>query len=297
MVQITFPSELVQIPKKYFDLSNRPGTLVDLNYSTYESFSYQDKTRVLKKRAVVYLPYNYNEKEKYNVVYLMHGGWSNETTYLGTPDRPHPFKNVLDHALADKKMTPMIVVCPTYNNLSEKDSSDYNLAIELTNNYHHELVNDLMPAVAETFHTYSKDGSKASLKESRDHRAFIGLSMGSVATWRTFQYCLDYFRYFMPSSGSITNNGSLLAEMVRRQKHTWQDFFIFAASGTDDFAFASFTNQIMAMKDEKSGIFKYANNSEDGNLYYLIQEGNEHNLEAAIQYFYNGMIQLWRNKR
>ena len=295
MTQIVFPNELVQIPQEYFKPSNQAGTLVNLDYSTYESFTYQDKEKILHKRAVVYLPYNYDKKTPYNVVYLMHGGWSNETTYLGTPKNPHPFKYVLDHAIADKKMMPMIVVCPTYNNLSQDDSSDYELAIQLTNNYHHELVNDLMPAVARAFHTYSENGSKESLKASRDHRAFVGLSMGSVTTWRTFQYCLDYFRYFMPSSGSISNNGHVLAEMVRKQNHSWQDFFIFAASGTRDFAYPSFTNQIEEMKNDISGIFKYANNSKDGNLYYLVQEGNEHDLSAAMQYFYNGLICLWKD--
>ena len=295
MTQIVFPSKLVQIPQDYFRPSTQPGTLINLDYSTYESFTYQDKKRVLHKRAIVYLPYNYDQSIPYNVVYLMHGGWSNETTYLGTAENPEPFKYVLDHAIADKKMTPVIVVCPTYNNLSQNDSSDYELAIRLTNNYHHELVNDLMPAVARAFHTYSKDGSKESLKNSRDHRAFVGLSMGSVATWRTFQYCLDYFRYFMPSSGSISNKGWVLAEMVKKQNHDWQDFFIFAASGTRDFAYPSFTNQIEAMKNDSSGIFKYANNSTDGNLYYLIQEGNEHNWNAAVQYFYNGLLCLWKD--
>lgn len=45
--------------------------------STYESFSYLDKSQELHKCTVVYLPYGYNEQEKYNVFYLMHGGRSN----------------------------------------------------------------------------------------------------------------------------------------------------------------------------------------------------------------------------
>lgn len=45
----------------------------------------------------------------------MHGGgWSNETTWLGTPDSPADFKNVIDHAIANREMEPMIIVCPTY---------------------------------------------------------------------------------------------------------------------------------------------------------------------------------------
>lgn len=35
------------------------------------------------------------------MLYLMHGGWSNETTYLGTPENPHELKNIIDHAIQD----------------------------------------------------------------------------------------------------------------------------------------------------------------------------------------------------
>ena len=179
--------------------------------------------------------------------------------------------------MADGKIEPMIVVCPTYNNESEEDSADYSLALQLTENYHNELVNDLIPAVEGTYSTYAEETSLEGLRASRDHRAFCGFSMGSVATWRTFEYCLDYFRYFMPSSGSLTNDGEVMASMVQDSGHDWDDFFIFAASGTDDFAYSSFKNQIEAMAGESSGTFRYADNEGEGNLYFLEQDGGTHN--------------------
>src|SRR5699024_2678780 len=105
---------------------------------------------------------------------------------------------------------PMILVCPTYNNTSPEDSVNYSLALELTDNYHQELVNDLIPAVEGRYSTYAEDISAEALTASRDHRGFGGFSMGSVATWHTFQYCLDYFRYFMPMSGSLTADGDFM---------------------------------------------------------------------------------------
>mgnify|MGYP001060215647 CR=1 FL=1 len=142
-----FPQELEEIPHEYFNAAQEQGTLVDLNYTTYESFSYEEKTQELQKRAVVYLPYGYNEQEKYNVFYLMHGGWSNETTTLGTSEAPSAMKNVLDNAISEGRISPLIVVCPTYNNTSSEDSASYSLALQLTRNYHNELINDLIPAV------------------------------------------------------------------------------------------------------------------------------------------------------
>lgn len=295
VTKAVFPKELEQIPAGYFEESESPGTLVELEYDTYESMTYEEQSQALHKRAIVYLPNGYSEEEKYNVFYLMHGGWSNETTYLGTPDSPSEFKNVLDNGIADGRIYPMIVVCPTYNNTSPDDSGNYSLALRLTENYHRELVNDLIPAVEGIYSTYAEDTTAEGIRASRDHRAFAGFSMGSVATWRTFQYCLDYFRYFMPSSGNLTSDGEYMASMVTDSGHTWSDFFIFAASGTDDFAYSSFKYQIEAMADVSDGTFRYADNEKDGNLYFLEQEGGTHSGEYAMEYFYNGLCWIWQS--
>ena len=205
------PKKLQEIPADYYTEADRQGALAELNYETYESRTYEQKSRKLNKRAIVYLPYGYSENERYNVFYLMHGGWSNETTWLGTPERPGTFKNVIDHAVSDGKMKPFIIVCPTYNNESPSDSGDYTLAYgTLTVNYHNELMNDLIPAVEGTYSTYADNVTPEGIKASRDHRAFGGFSMGSVATWHTFLNCLDAFRYFMPSSGAIDSTGNRL---------------------------------------------------------------------------------------
>ena len=205
------PKKLQEIPADYYTEADRQGSLVELNYETYESRTYEQKSEKLNKRAIVYLPYGYSENERYNVFYLMHGGWSNETTWLGTPERPGTFKNVIDHAVSDGKMKPFIIVCPTYNNESPSDSGDYTLAYgTLTVNYHNELMNDLIPAVEGTYSTYADNVTPEGIKASRDHRAFGGFSMGSVATWHTFLNCLDAFRYFMPSSGAIDSTGNRL---------------------------------------------------------------------------------------
>lgn len=289
----SLPGELAQIPSDYFDEAQQQGTLVNLSYDTYESMTYQERTTTLTKRAVVYLPFGYSEEQKYNVFYLMHGGWSDETTYLGTPENPSAFKNVLDNAMAGGDMEPVIVVCPTYNNTSSSDSDNYGLALELTDNYHNELINDLIPAVEGTYSTYADDTSPEGLAASRDHRAFCGFSMGSVTTWHTFEYCLDYFRYFMPSSGSLTTDGDYMASIVRESGHDWDDFFIFAASGTEDFAYSSFRRQIQAMEDVED-VFRTADNETEGNLWFLVQEGGTHSGEYALQYFYNGMCWIWK---
>ena len=292
----TVPDELEYIPEGYENPATQQGTLNKLTYDTWESFSYEQKSNKITKEAWVYLPYGYTDEEEYNVFYLSHGGWSNETTLMGTDDNPKSFKNVIDNAIQDGNIKPLIIVLPTYNNTSENDSGDYSLAIQLTNQFHNELVNDLIPAVESKYSTYAKDTTPQGLKESRDHRGFGGFSMGSVNTWNTFRYCLDYFRYFMPMSGSYTTDGEYMADLVRQQGYSSQDFFIFAASGTDDFAYSAFKAQIMAMANNSGGMFKLAKNESEGNMSFLERKGYKHDAKATDEYTYNGLRFFWNGQ-
>ena len=156
---------------------------------------------------------------------------------------------------------------------SSEDSSDYSLALRLTENYHNELINDLIPAVEGKYRTYAKNTSSEELCLSRNHRGFSGFSMGSVTTWRTFQYCLDYFYYFMPMSGSLTNDGTFMNQIVEQSGYDSNDFFIYAMSGSDDFAYSSFASQIENMLNHENSYFIDAN-SENGNLLFQVQHIN-----------------------
>lgn len=291
------PMELEYIPQGYEQPAEHQGTLEELVYQTYESFSYEEHSRPIIKTAWVYVPYGYSEEEKYNVFYLSHGGWSNETTIMGTPDSPHSFKHIMDHAIEDGRIRPLIIVLPTYNNTSSSDSGSYSLALQLTDNFHNELVNDLIPAVESKYSTYAESTDAEGLAASRDHRGFGGFSMGSVNTWHTFQYCLDYFRYFLPMSGSFTSDGEYMADIVRGSGHTAEDFFIFAASGTDDFAYSAFKRQIIAMGNVADGTFTLAGDGREGNLLFLEREGYVHDGTASDEYTYNRLRFFWNSEK
>lgn len=287
------PDELEYIPDGYTSPAEHAGTLEKFTYDTWESFTYEQHSQKLTKEAWVYLPYGYTEDQQYNVMYISHGGWNNETAIMGTDASPRSFKHVIDHAIEDGKIKPLIIVLPTYNNTSESDSGSYSLALQLTDQFHNELVNDLIPAVENKYSTYARDTTPEGLAASRDHRGFGGFSMGSVNTWCTFRYCLDYFRYFMPMSGSYGMNGEAMAEMVRLSGHTEDDFFIFTASGTNDFAYSAFKSQIMAMANDSDGFFRLAKTEADGNLSFLEREGYSHDGKASDEYTYNGLRFFW----
>jgi enterochelin esterase-like enzyme len=285
------PQKLKIIPAEYFQAADQQGTLIDLYYDTYESFSYNEKSEPLQKHAVVYLPYGYRKDQKYDVFYLMHGGWGDETTTMGTPQSPSSFKNVIDHAIAAGEMRPLIIVCPTYNNTNKngRDSANFSLAMQLTENYHNELINDLIPAVEGTYSTYAASIRKEDLIASRDHRGFGGFSMGSVATWRTFQYGLDYFHFFLPMScGTSLNEEEIFAAA---EGHDPEDYFVFVMTGTDDFAYSYDTGRTDLMRASK--YFSDVDENATGNFAFRVKEGYSHGGPAAMEYTYNGLMLFW----
>lgn len=279
------PQEISEIPENYFSPASEQGTLVDLDYDTYESFSYDEKSETLKKHAVVYLPAGYDETKEYNIFYLMHGGWGNENQTLGTPGNPSRFKNVIDNAIQSGDFDPLIIVCPTYNNTSSEDSANFSLALRLNQNYHNELVNDLIPAVESKYSTYAKSTSTEDLIASREHRGFGGFSMGSVATWRTFQNCLDYFYYFLPMSCGTSLDDETIWKAA--EGRTQSDYFVFIMTGTEDFAYSYVNGRVNKMRS--SSYF-----TEEENFAYRIKEGYTHGGVSSVEYTYNGLCSFWK---
>ena len=292
--KVAIPQDIQKIPDGYFEPSLQPGTLQELTYQTYESFSYRQKSRKLQKRAIVYLPYGYQKDQPYDVFYLMHGGGGDENATMGIPQRPSRLKNVIDHAVAAGDIRPLIIVCPTYNNTNEngRDSNSFSLAMQLTENFPNELLNDLIPAVEGKYRTFAATTRREDIIASRDHRGFGGFSMGSVATWRTFQYALDEFRYFLPvSCGTTLNDEEILAAASGRRP---QDYFVFVMTGTNDFAYTYDQSRVQRMR--ASRLFVDADRSADGNFAYRVKQGYSHNGAAAMEYTYNGMKAFWGTK-
>ena len=179
-------------------------------------------------------------------------------------------------------MAPVIIVNLTYNNISPQDSSDFGLAIQLTSRYYRELINDLIPAVESKYSTYAASTSPADLIASRQFRAFSGFSMGSVNTWRTFENALDYFYYFNPMSGNVGTPALVFAKIAEQKQ---QDFLIYAVSGTDDFAYRAFKQQVLSLSSQAPRIFK-----EEENIIFRERKGGRHDYRAVCDYTYNALV-------
>lgn len=233
------------------------------------------------KTLKVYLPYGYDANKKYNIFYLMHGGGENENTIFGSDVN---LQNILDHMIENGELEPMIVVTPTFNgNGSEAQ------------NFWEEFRASVIPFVEGKYSTYANSTSDADIKASRRHRAYGGFSMGSVSTWNVFLNCLDYCAYFMPLSGDLwcdnCNSGQDKAyrvdQAIAKSGLTQRDYFIFAATGSDDIAYPNENPQIEAMKNSSN--FTYTSDFSKGNLYFLIAPGLTHWWGYVRHYVYDGL--------
>ena len=258
------------------NISNEYTTKAN-NQGKIENFVYQSGG--FKKNCNVYIPYNYDSSNKYNIFYMMHGGGGNINTYLSTPS----LKDILDNMIEKNKIDPVIVVFPTFYN---DNSDDYST---LTKIFHNELLNDLIPSVEKKYHTYADSVDLNGIEASRMHRAFGGFSMGGVTTWYTFINCLDYFAYFLPMSGDCwqytprgdENDAKITAQLlldVKMNSKYRNEFFIHAITGDEDIAYPYMTFLMNELKKYKEF---------DGYIKYSVFENANHTSYYAKVYVYN----------
>lgn len=223
--------ELWAVPTMYDGVeSSEPGTLEELVYDTR---AYGTDGRAVQKRALVYLPYGYDETQQYNILYLMHGTGDDENYWLST----HGYnKTMLDRMIELGAIEPLIVVTPTFYVEDDFRSGDTTLD-PLTFSFKEELRNDLMPLVEAKYSTYAETADDAGFAASRDHRAFAGLSRGSVTTAHSaFCGSLDYFSWFGMFSAFRTEE-SYLRETV--QSVAFRELpihYLYMTTGNFDFA-------------------------------------------------------------
>lgn len=228
---------IYEMPERMLKDCALKGTVERLEYDTH---TYEENDRPLHKGAWVYLPHGYSRDHSYNILYLLHGGGVNEDWWFKMfPDTV----TILDNMMAEGLCDPCIIVTPTYY---RGDDSDKN-AEYITEHFCHELRNDLIPAAERTYSTYAKwDVSPENLIATRQHRAFAGLSLGSMTTYRAaFYNNYDLFAWYGPFSGCCGPKGDHDVE-VRRIRDTLEKGekqglplrYLFCCNGDKDIAFA-----------------------------------------------------------
>jgi len=151
---------------------------------------FYDSANLKGERMVyVYTPPGYETgKAKYPVLYLMHGNGQIEASWTWTGRA----NVIMDNLLADRKITPMIVVMP-YGHIPReiKTASPSPAPSNDPGAIEKELLGAVKPLVE----------SKYRVLTDRSHRAIGGLSMGAGQSMSIGLHNLDQFAYIAAFSG------------------------------------------------------------------------------------------------
>jgi len=137
-------------------------------HGAVETLDYHSKSLDRDRAAVVYLPPGYAAgRDRYPVLYLLHGAGGDERTWI---DRQQA-NVILDNLIADGRLEPFVVVMPYgYTHRLEpgvrrRGAEAYKTDME---EFAVDFVQDLIPLVESRYRVVG----------DREHRAIAGLSMG-----------------------------------------------------------------------------------------------------------------------
>lgn len=243
---------------------------------------YQGKT--YSKKALVYVPANYDKQKQYDVLYFLHGSGDSATGFY---ENSH-YKQVLDKLAKQGKLQNTLVVFPTFYPSQAFVTGDYQKDDKLSRFFARtELMGALVPKVEAKYSTYAKSTTKKELQQTRAHRAIGGFSMGAITSWYVFEEQLPYFKTFVTLGGDSwviqeDGGGTATKQTAKKlaqtpKKYPDLDFKILAGAGSRDPAAELLQKQIKEMK-------KYRGFN-DTDLKYYELPGAHHTLEATVTLF------------
>jgi len=139
----------------------------NIPHGKIDTITYDSKTVGVNRRALIYTPPGYNKKNRYPVLYLLHGIGGDEKEWY-TNGKP---QIILDNLYAAGKLQPMIVVLPNGRAMKDDRATANIMApdkVQAFATFEKDLLNDLIPFIEKKFPVYT----------DREHRAIAGLSMG-----------------------------------------------------------------------------------------------------------------------
>jgi len=272
-----------EMPAAMLQKTDKKGTVERF---LYNAETYDERVSLpMAKAAWIYLPYGYDSKKQYNVLYLLHGGGVNEDWWFKMfPDTVTTLDNMMARGICE----PCIIVAPTYYRGTEADRN----AEFITEHFRFELRNDLIPAIESKYSTYATgDVSEENLIKTRKHRAFAGLSLGSMTTYRAaFYNNYDLFSWYGPFSGCCGPKGDRAVEVKRiietlenGVKNNLPLDYMFCCNGDKDIAYEEHI-EIMDNVTKNCDILKQGDNYD-----FFIIPGGVHDMKAWQLHLYHAL--------
>src|SRR5688572_10911690 len=258
----SFDENSLLIPGKLGDLF----AVHDIPHGNVTAVWYPSPTLGTVRRLHVYTPPGYeNGKDKYPVLYLLHGGGGDEDGWINRGRANY----IIDNLIASKEAVPMIVVITNGNpdavaspldrpnKANTKDISG--IGGMASQRFEESLVKDVVPYIEKNYRVIS----------NADHRALTGFSMGGYQTQNVTNKYPGMFNYIgvmsMGLFSSFGNNNSnydkekhiaqLKTLMTSKPKLYW------IGIGKDDFLYGTVT-KLRSLYDEIG--FKYTYRESEG---------------------------------
>jgi len=190
---------------------------------------YDSPTLKMNRRMYVYTPRGYEKsKQKYPVLYLLHGGGGDEDAWSNMGRACQ----ILDNLIEQGKAKPMIVVMPNGNPgqqaakplMLAENAFDYRDP-STANLYIHSLAKDIVPFIERNYRVISKP----------DSRAVSGLSMGGGHTMNIANNYPGMFGYIAPMSMGIREGQDIDTQLQALKKAGYKLYWL--ACGDADFAY------------------------------------------------------------
>jgi len=167
------------------------------------------------RRITIYTPPGYEEsKEKYPVLYLLHGMGGDEEAWIALGRTAQ----ILDNMIAQGKAKPMIVVMPNGNVAQEAAPGESNLGFYKPT---FQLPNTMDGKYEETFPDIIKFvESSYRVKAEKSSRAIAGLSMGGFHSLHISRYYPNTFDYIGLFSAAILPDQKVTSKVYENLDET-----------------------------------------------------------------------------
>ncbi len=169
------------LPAEYYEKPEERGT------HRREFYPYRGQQYPL----AIWLPRDYSEEQKYNVILLMPGdksffnAWIDQDLTAPGGGSVYDMSYIYDHVAEQHLCDPFIVV-----GISNYFGVDASVAGKW-------ICEGILPYLAENYSTWAEGSDAESLKAAREHFAIGGLSRGSIQTYDIGMcWCLEYFANF-----------------------------------------------------------------------------------------------------
>jgi enterochelin esterase family protein len=173
-----------------YDIQSVPHGTVHVNYYRSKTFNEADRM------VYIYTPPGYEtSKDKYPVLYLLHGAGDTESGWFGIGRA----NLILDNLIAQGKAKPMIVVMPFGRPGQAVTLGPQTAApVQAGQQFPNDVLEDVLPFVEKAYRISAK----------ADDRAIAGLSMGGGQTLAIALNHIDMFRYVGAFSAAIFGGDS-----------------------------------------------------------------------------------------